>query len=87
MGRTGVREESERAGFLSPRKAVTRSKDIICESNWKLRQATGNIRCLLENQVLMIANAHGVPGALGNRDELHTNFNPREWSNRRKTNS
>lgn len=79
MGWTGVRVElgKNQVSYLLQR-VITRSKDIICESNWKLRQAVGNIRCHLENQVLTIANAHRVPGALGNKDELRNDFNPRE---------
>lgn len=63
MGRPGVREESKTAGFLLTQRTVTRGKDMICESNWKLRQAVGNIRCHFENQVLTIANVPRLPGA------------------------
>lgn len=68
--------EKNQFSYLLQR-VVTRSKDIIRESNWKLRQAIGNIRCHLENQVLRITNAHRVPGALGNTELLRSDFNPR----------
>lgn len=69
-----------------PQRVVPGSKDLICESNWKLRQAVGNSRCHLENRVLCSLRQHilesqvvtRVRGALGTRDEFVINFSSEE---------